>query len=310
MKKMLLTACAVVALSACSTGKQKSVEVINTDVTQQPVALPAPKAVKVSKQARKNKRKTPDYAARRVVQIGTEKLNRSYPMNIDVQEGPARGVYNIVSMYGENHTVNISRKYPSIIMTPFADPDIQGNIDQRTINDIISIRGSNIVVWPKNNQGLWFMINDKANPRGIPVSLTLIPKQSVMSRTISVTVGRQSPSEQANGLTPDGNGFAQKLSQVLQDIVTLKVPAGYTVRPLKEKLMLENGMATLPVERYTNREFDVLRYRITNNRNTPQELEEAMFGQNPKIRAVAFYPRTVLYPGESTDVLMLVSKRN
>ena len=98
------------------------------------------------------------------------------------------------------------------------------------------------------------------------------------------------------------------LSAVLQDIVKGVVPTGYTVRPLSEKMRMANGMASVPVERYSGSQFDVYRYRLTNTTDTPQVLAEEMFGANKRVMAVAFYPKVSVYPGETTDVLIMVSK--
>lgn len=319
MRKIVLNAVvASLFISGCATGSKIATTAPNSNQTDQLLERTVPplpqKRTPVHKGNTatlvKNKQKTKiDYASRRVVQIGMDKTARSSSAHVDIQEGATKGVFNVVSMYGENHTVEISRKYPSLILTPFADPEVKGNLNSQALKDVVQVTGSNIMVWPKTAQNLWLMIYDNANPRGIPVTLTLMPKQHLMSRTITVAVGRQSPAEEANGLNPGNGSFAQKLSNALQDIVMLKIPSGYTVRPLKEKLILENGMATLPIERYSG-EFDIYRYRISNRTGMAQELEESMFGQNKRVRAVAFYPKTVLYPGESTDVLMLISKRN
>ena len=59
-----------------------------------------------------------NYARRRAVQVtspvGLERINSN------IQEGRIRGVQTVVSSYGENHRIRVSRNHPNIINTPFA----------------------------------------------------------------------------------------------------------------------------------------------------------------------------------------------
>lgn len=260
-------------------------------------------------ETRKTNTALPSNAQRRIVQVSAPRKTSPGTL-IDIQEGRVRGVHNITSRYGENHTVSISRNYPNTILTPFADPQVYDNGNKTHFG--LDSYGSNLIVTPRNNQNIWLTIYDLANPRGLPVTLTLIPKAGMMSQTINVTV-EKSPSEIANGLHPSSGSFAQKLTNILKSIAMQKLPAGFTVRPLREKVSLSKDMQTVPVERYSGVEFDVYRYRITNVGNAKFEFdegsEEAFRKINKRVRAVTSYPQTTLYPGESTDVLILISKR-
>lgn len=251
------------------------------------------------------------YAQRRVVQISAPKKSaRGRGMVIDIQEGKVRGVHNITSRYGENHTVEISRNYPNTILTPFADPQVYDNGNKTKFG--LDNYGSNLIVTPRNNQKIWLTVYDLTNPRGLPVTLTLIPKPGLMSQTINVTV-EKSPSEMTNGLHPSSGSFAQRLTNILKSIAMQKLPPGFIVRPLREKISLSENMQTVPVERYVSTEFDVYRYRVTNTGSIKFEFdegsEEAFRRISKRVRAVTPYPNTTLYPGESTDVLILISKR-
>lgn len=245
------------------------------------------------------------YKERRVVQVAANKPSIG-KMNSNIQEGSVRGVRNVTSTYGENHEVPIALNYPTLFITPFATPDLKGDFEKKPVE--YEIVGSNIVLIPQKNQRTWIMVFDKANPRGMPISLTLIPRAGLMSQTVNLAVGRLSPSEQSNGLGAAEGSFAQQLASVLNDIARLRIPSGYTVRPLKEKITMQNGMQAMPVERYAGGRFDVYRYRLTNNTGRVQELAEEMFGTPKRVRAVSFYPKKTLYPGEVTDVLIMTSK--
>ena len=248
-------------------------------------------------------------AQRRVVQISAPQ-KAAQGVVVDIQEGQTRGVQNVTSRYGENHVLSISRNFPNTILTPFADPQVYDNGNKTNFG--LDSYGSNLIVTPRNSQKIWLTVYDMANPRGLPVTLTLVPKAGLMSQTINVAV-EKSPSEMANGLHPTDGSFAQKLTNILKSIATQKLPPGFTVRPLREKITLSADMQTVPVERYVSSEFDVYRYRITNVGNAKFEFdeasEEAFRKISKRVRAVSPYPLTTLYPGESTDVLILISKR-
>ncbi len=86
---------------------------------------------------------------------------------------------------------------------------------------------------------------------------------------------------------------------VLNDIARLRIPSGYTVRPLKEKITMQNGMQAMPIERYAGGRFDVYRYRLTNSTGQVQELAEEMFGTPKGVRAVSFLPEENALSGGS-----------
>ncbi len=298
-------------LAACSSA-QKPAQVIEP-MLEETIVIPTNTPTVGSSVSQSGKKRASKQQAnrqmnnnqRRVVQVTSVKRAEQGVL-VDIQEGKVKGVHNVTSRYGENHIVNVSRNYPTIILTPFSDPEILGNEDVSKYGS--EIIGSTAVINPKTSKNIWVTVYDLANPRGMPASLTLVPKTGLMSQTINLAI-EKSPAEQVNGLQPASGSFAQTMTNILKDIVMLKVPAGYTVRPLREKFALENGMQTMPVERYSSTEFDVYRYRLNNTLNTRIEMNEEMFRINKRVRAASFYPKTTLYPGETTDVLILISKR-
>ena len=239
-----------------------------------------------------------DYARRRAVQvtspIGFDRVNSN------IQEGRIRGVQTVVSSYGENHRIRVSRHHPNIINTPFARAHAVG----LKANYDLESNGSALLVTPKTNKPFFVSITDADNPTGIPISLTLVPSSSLDSQTITVSLGGR----QGSAARDNGGGFSQQLAAVIRDIVMLKIPAGYSVRPLQHTFAMGNGMEVVPVERYSGNEFDIYRYRLKNRSRQRQILSEEMFGANPRVVAVAFYPKIQVSPGESTDVLIMVGR--
>ena len=306
----LLSLAVLTALTGCVSAPQsqpepkeevyRPVEEVWPDVVAKPAKKTTVKGSKAITTKNANLPNKSSYAQRRVVQIKTP-VSGGYQDNI--QEGMVRGVHNITSLYGENHTVPIALNYPSIIMTPFANPKMVGN---KKLYDA-EIHGPNFILKPNTAQKFMVMVYDEGNPT-LPVSLTLSPQAKLNSQTISLATGGLSPLEKSGTRVGKQGEFTQMLSAVLQDIVKGVVPTGYTVRPLSEKMRMANGMSSVPVERYSSSQFDVYRYRLTNTTDTPQVLAEEMFGANKRVMAVAFYPKVSVYPGETTDVLIMVSK--
>lgn len=308
--KMTVLATAIL-LAACSSGKapkhtvtEPMPHMVHPSKPNSQVRNPQRDFVKQTRRSLKN---IPNHQ-RRVVQIAAPRKRAG--ILVDIQEGRANGVQRVTSRYGENHIVYIARHYPTLILTPFADPDTYDNRTEKEYG--FEFFGSNIVVNPRSNKRIWLTIYDKANPRGLPITMTLIPKAGMMAQTINAAADK-SPIEEANGLHPSEGGFQQQLTKILKTIVEQKLPAGFTVRPLRENFALGNGMKTMPVERYHSTEFDVYRYRVTNVGQQvfefDQRTEEAYRKLSRYVRAVAPYPLTTVYPGETTDVLILISKR-
>ena len=165
--------------------------------------------------------------------------------------------------------------------------------------------GSTVFIEPLTAKRFWIAIYDKANPRSLPVSLTLSPQANLMSQTLTLATGGLSPAEKSGVKTGKAAGFSQLLADVLKELVGGRVPSGYTVQPLRQKINMANGMSAEPIQRYSGAQFDVYRYRLRNTTGQPQVLAEEMFVANDRVVAVSFFPKISVYPGESTDVLIM-----
>lgn len=271
-------------------------------VPQKPRSNPKTPA-KNSKAGKNLASKTPTYAQRRVVQV-TGSAPVSGGVQDNIVEGPVQGVHNVVSKYGENHVVRIARHYPNTILTPFQQPEVKGGVGSHAA-DVV---GSTVFIEPLTAKRFWIAIYDKANPRSLPVSLTLSPQANLMSQTLTLATGGLSPAEKSGVKTGKAAGFSQLLADVLKELVGGRVPSGYTVQPLRQKINMANGMSAEPIQRYSGAQFDVYRYRLRNTTGQPQVLAEEMFGANDRVVAVSFFPKISVYPGESTDVLIMVGK--
>lgn len=222
-----------------------------------------------------------------------------------VRSGTQDGIQSVMSNYGENHTVRVSGKYPNIIMTPFAKPQVVGPNENVSVGN----NGSNIIVELTGNKPVWLSIVDFNNPTGTPISLTLRPVNSLKSQTIVVSLGNKSPADRANpAKAASGNEYVERINAAFAEIVNGRIPQGYSVRPLSGAPAFASGMQARPVEMYSSYDNDILRYRVTNTTGTYQRLTEEQFGGNNRVMGVTMFPLYNLQPGQSTDVMIMVGK--
>lgn len=240
-----------------------------------------------------------DYAARRSVSVIPDNGKVYVKKSATANNPKNNGVHNVVSQYGENHTVHISLEQPNIILTPFESAKAMG-MDNKEYN--MGTNGKAIMIKPKSAKKIWISITDAAKPEGVPISLTLVPKKGLNSQTIIASVAVGATNAKA------ATGYTQSLSDILKAIAAKKLPDGYVIRPLDHSFEMANGVAVKPVEHYSGNLYDIYRYRLTNRTGQTQTLAEEMFANDSRIVAVSFYPKTILNNGDKTDVLIMVAK--
>lgn len=241
-----------------------------------------------------------NYAARRSVSVIPDNGKvyiKKRPDNTATAK--QNGVHNIVSQYGENHTVHISLEQPNLILTPFESAKAVG-MDSKEWD--MGNNGKAIIIKPKSAKKLWISITDAGNAGSVPISLTLIPKKGLNSQTIIASVAVGATNKAA------ATGYSQSLSDILKAIANKQLPDGYVIQPLRHTFEMANGVSVKPVEHYSGNHYDIYRYRLTNRTGVEQTLAEEMFANDSRIVAVSFYPKTVLYNGDKTDVLIMVAK--
>lgn len=212
-----------------------------------------------------------------------------------------KGLHIVVSKYGENHKVPIARNYPNIIKTPFVKSNALG-VNKN--NYEFQYHGAFLIITPKDNKPIWISIIDEANPNTTPISLTLIPKNNLDSQTILVsTKFKSSFTDQQSG------GFPQQIANVFKRIIMRQVPIEYSISPIKETFTTaDNKLQIKKLEKYTSAEFEIQKWKIINKSKKEITLTENMFQKNPNFVAVTFYPKALLKPGGTTNVLIMMGK--
>ena len=222
-------------------------------------------------------------------------------VNSTIEVQAEAGLQNIVTRYGENRKVSVSGDQPNMILTPFAEPNVVGD----GVGFDIARNGNVIIVSATRKTPFWVSIVDRQNPTATPVSLTLMPRSGMQSQTIIMQVAGKGALDSEG--EQSGSGYVASLRDVLRDIVQGRNPRGYTVRPLVSKMALTNGLSAKPIELYAGSRLDVYRFRITNGGGGTQTLSEEFFGDKD-VAAVSLYPRLILEPGQTTDVLIMTKR--
>ena len=268
---------------------------------QKPVVQPAYQPTpKQEKRVAAEKADPNNYAQRRVVSVIPDDGTGSIYIKKNHQvKTPNNGIVNVVSRYGENHTVSISQDFPNMILTPFKTARAMG-LESKDYD--MGNNGKAIIIKPRLAKKLWISITDEDNPAGVPISLTLVPKKGLNSQTIVASVAS------GKAEAPKANSYPQSLSEILKAVANKKLPDGFVVRPLNHTFEMANGVSVKPVEGYSSNQYDIYRYRLTNHTGITQTLAEEMFANDSRIVAVSFYPKTILRHGEKTDVMIMVAK--
>lgn len=208
------------------------------------------------------------------------------------------------SPMGVNELVSISATQPSMIRTPFKDPEI---IDNQADADITAI-GSNVYVAPKGGQPFGIFITDKQNPSAPVVSLTLVPRdvpgQVIIVQPEGMATGMK-PGEEAD--RPQPESYEAELVQILRDVVRNRTPQGFTKAPIKTPDARLGSIMATGVARWSGSEMDVYSYRLVNTGPRDITLTEQTF-YSKGVKAVALFPAIRIDPGQSTNVYVLRGK--
>lgn len=223
-----------------------------------------------------------------------------------VAEETRNGVVMITSSYGENHQIKVSQDYPNLIIPPFKDPSIKGTTD---VMEFVR-NHANIIVDMHGKKTGWMSITDNNNPTGTPISLTLIPVKNLKSQTIVVSLGKNAQADRTGVAKRNaGDEYVSKINGVFHDVISGRIPSGYSVRPLNSAFAMEIGIKVVPVEMYSSYEDDIYRYRLTNTTGRVVRLTEENFGRfSPNVKSVLIFPNMLLQPGQTTDVMIMTGK--
>ena len=215
--------------------------------------------------------------------------------------GVASAKNNVVRVGTErNEVVYIAANFPNRIATSFKSPKALGK--QGDNEEIIKRVGSSLYITPTDLEPIAiFVIGDK--PSDPVFSLTLVPKDLPAQTIIAQLDSAGSDSTDAKGeITP--SSYVEKINYLLKQTALGKTPEGYTVGSLPKSVARGQFISITPQVRYSGSSYDIYRYLVTATGDSPLELKEDIF-YTPGIRAIGFFPKTILQKGEESYVFLI-----
>lgn len=202
-----------------------------------------------------------------------------------------------------NELVYVGMGQTNRISTPFDDPQV---IDSSGAT--LKAVGQDIYFVPSSNKPTTIYIT--GGSAGQTVGLTVVPK-NVPAQTIVLQLS--TPTSVVNGMAGSGNDeyaatdYSGKINQIIKQLCLDKVPAGFIKAEPPKSIAGNSTLQIIPTHKYSGQSYDIYRYKIQSSSASPIELKEEAF-YNESVRAVAFYPNTVLQNGEATEAFIITDR--
>lgn len=229
------------------------------------------------------------------------------------QEMPGLGVmpgtqadYQIKSVRvgsDRNELVYISLQQLNKISTPFESPQAV-DATGATLKAI----GQDIFIKSANSEPFTLYISDGGN--GQSIGVTLVPQPNLPAQSIVLVPDRPTAPGAATStsapemVAPDYTG---RLIGLMKKLALGNIPQGFTKSRLPRALANDGKTIFEPFYKYSGSVYDIYSYSVKSVLKEPIELNEESF-YSDSVRAVAFYPHTILQTDESTLVYVVVDR--
>lgn len=214
-------------------------------------------------------------------------------------------VVNLVP--GVTSQFKVSLDMPNRIATPFEKPKV---ID--TSGAQVIINDSDVYILPADERPFSVFITDHA--AGNPVAaLALIPDAGLASQSLMLQIDRQDNSyNRRDGGLPDAereySAYSSYLVYLMRSAAMGNVPKGFVEASLNVPAFSIGPVRGVPAKRWAGTKLDIYRYDMTNRGKDWVELTEQSIYESG-IKAVSFFPRGRLSPGESTYAFVISEGR-
>lgn len=215
-------------------------------------------------------------------------------------------VVNLVP--GVTTQIRVSLDMPNRIATPFGNPKV---ID--TSGAQVIINASDVYILPADERPFSVFITD--NEPGNPVAaLALIPDARLASQSLLLQINRQdNPYNRRDGGLPDAEReysvYSSYLVYLMRSVAMGNVPKGFVETRLNVPAVSIGPVHGIPAMRWAGTKLDIYRYDLTNRGKKWVELTEQSLYESG-IKAVSFFPRGRLSPGESTYAFVISEGRS
>lgn len=205
---------------------------------------------------------------------------------------------------GVTEVVKIARGFPSLIMTPFAEPQV---VDGGKVKLVYA--GSNVYVMPLGAEPEALFISDKGKS-SVVVSLMVVP-EDLPAQQITVQLDGFKGAD-AQGLADQRerkDDYVSELVDIMREVGQGTVPAGYTASTINEIEARIGSLYALPIQKFSGTDRNIFAYKLSNRGATPITVSEPSFYAKG-VRAVALFPKIHLMPGEQTTLYIMSDKTN
>lgn len=202
-----------------------------------------------------------------------------------------------------NELIYISLQQLNKISTPFESPQVVDSTGA-TLKAI----GQDIFIKSANSEPLTIYISDGGN--GQSIGVTLVPQPNLPAQSIVLVPDRPTVSGAAASasapemVAPDYTG---RLIGLTKKLALGAIPQGFTKSRLPRSIANDGKTIFEPLYKYAGSVYDIYSYSIRSVLKEPVELNEESF-YSDSVRAVAFYPHTVLQTDELTTVFIIVDR--
>lgn len=202
-----------------------------------------------------------------------------------------------------NELIYVSLQQLNKISTPYEAASV---VD--TSGATLKAIGQDIFIRPVNETPLTIYVSDGGT--GQSIGLTLVPKANLPAQSIvlvpdrPVTTGAAASASAPEMVLPD---YTNRLISLTKTLGSGVLPQGYTKSRLPRALANDGKAIFEPQYKYIGAVYDIYSYKIKSITPEPVELNEESF-YTPSVRAVAFYPKTMLQQDEDTTVFVVVDR--
>jgi conjugal transfer pilus assembly protein TraK len=199
-----------------------------------------------------------------------------------------------------SETASISFRYINRIATPFAKPKLLESAGWE-----ISKNGSSVFVKPTTPEPTVLYITGDS-PNDPTISIVLVP-QEIPPQTLTLQLDKgygNGGTDKDAGDVNKAASYSERIQIVMKSIALGKTVSGYSESPLPKSVARSDNLIFTPDKRYSGKSDDIYVYWIENATNAPLEMDESMFYEDG-IRAIAFFPETLLQPGKGTRLFVM-----
>ena len=202
-----------------------------------------------------------------------------------------------------NELVYVSLQQLNKITTPFETPQA---VD--TSGATLKAIGQDIFIKPANELPLTIYVSDAGV--GQSIGITLVPKANLPAQTIVLVPDRPTVAGgAASANAPDmvAPDYTGRLIGLAKSLGSGGLPQGFAKSKLPRAIANDGKAIFEPQYKYVGSVYDVYSYVVKSMTPEPVELNEESF-YSESVRAVAFYPKTMLQQDETTTVFVIVDR--